>query len=207
MKWFWKPYLTNKTFYKKYKDAQIGLNVKKFKVVWVYEQEIEKISRYILNNISNTGFGLCHGSRNGAEVRFFNKYLPKFEVLGTDISHTAGKVENMIVWDFHGVKEEWVGNVDFIYTNSFDHTYDPYKCLKAWLSCLSDNGVCFIHVNPISMKKSLDGDTNGEDCFSADNKEMVEIISSVGNIVGTIDLFKDRKNDRFAYIINKKRDV
>ena len=205
MKWFWKPYLNNKTFYKEYKDAQVKLNINKFETVWVYEQEIEKISKYILNNVSDKGFGLCHGSRNGAEVRFFNQYLPKFEILGTDVSHTAKYIDGMIVWDFHKIKKEWLGNVDFIYTNSFDHTYDPYKCLKAWLSCLSDNGVCFIHINLISMEKNLNCNTNKGDCFSATNEEMIEIISSAGNFIGVIDLFKDKKNNRIAYIINRHR--
>jgi hypothetical protein len=42
------------------------------------------------------------------------------------------------------VKPEWVGAVDFIYSNSFDHTYDPQKCLDAWVSCLTRCGVCVI---------------------------------------------------------------
>lgn len=31
-----------------------------------------------------------------------------------------------------------------MYSNSFDHSYDPEKCLNAWMSCLTRSGVCVI---------------------------------------------------------------
>jgi hypothetical protein len=37
-----------------------------------------------------------------------------------------------------------VENVDFIYSNSFDHSYDPEKCLNAWMSCIKKGGVCIL---------------------------------------------------------------
>jgi hypothetical protein len=46
-----------------------------------------------------------------------------------------------IEWDFHEVKPEWLGAVDIVYSNSYDHSYDPHKLFPAWLSCLSVNGV------------------------------------------------------------------
>lgn len=204
MKWYWKDFL-NGNFYEDYKQSQTSLNIEKFNVIWVMEEEIEKLSKYIKENIASKGFGLCHGSRNGFEVERFKKNLSNYSVLGTDISHTANKVKNLIQWDFHEVKNEWLNNVDFIYSNSFDHSYDPYKCLKAWLSCLSDKGLCFIHINPQSMIKSLEDSQNKTDCLNINPEEMLEIISSVnGQFIETIDLFKNKKNDRIAYIIKKE---
>lgn len=66
------------------------------------------------------------------------------DVIGTEISDTATQFENTIQWDFYDVKDEWIGKVDFIYSNSLDHSYDPEKALDAWMNCLTDNGVCII---------------------------------------------------------------
>jgi hypothetical protein len=42
------------------------------------------------------------------------------------------------------VKPEWLNSVDFIYSNSLDHSYDPKKCLDAWMSCLTESGICIL---------------------------------------------------------------
>ena len=39
-----------------------------------------------------------------------------------------------IEWDFNNVKDEWVNNTDFIFSNSFDHTDKQEECLDAWMS-------------------------------------------------------------------------
>ncbi|HSG28675.1 MAG TPA: hypothetical protein VLA34_09360, partial [Candidatus Krumholzibacterium sp.] len=57
---------------------------------------------------------------------------------------TATRFPHTIQWDFHEVKEEWIDALDFIYSNSFDHTYDPEKCLNAWMSCIRPGGVCML---------------------------------------------------------------
>ena len=87
--------------------------------------------------------GLCHGTRNGSEQRNFSKYLG-IPVLGTDISETAPMFPNTIQWDFHHIKDEWVNNIDFIYSNSLDHSYDPIHCLRQWFKCLKPGGICIL---------------------------------------------------------------
>jgi len=47
------------------------------------------------------------------------------------------KFAKTLQWDFHEIKPEWVGSCDFIYTNSWDHAYDPREAFKAWCECLS----------------------------------------------------------------------
>ena len=74
--------------------------------------------------------------------------LFRSKVIGTEISETAAQFENTIQWDFHDVKPEWLASVDFIYSNSFDHSFDPGKCLSAWMSCLKPGGICLLeHTN------------------------------------------------------------
>ena len=74
----------------------------------------------------------------------FEKKGFNVDMLGTEISDTAKDFPNTIEWDFHEVKEEWLGNVDFIYSNALDHSYKPEECLQAWMSCLKQDGVCII---------------------------------------------------------------
>ena len=71
----------------------------------------------------------CHGTRQGFEQKWFSKNL-ECKVIGTEISDNANDYKNTIEWDFHNVKKEWIGSVDFIYSNALDHSYDPNKCLK-----------------------------------------------------------------------------
>ncbi len=129
--------------YKKYKKIQQEGNKNKIGNVWVIEENIEFLSDYIRNTIGQPKFGLCHGTRRGKEQEWFRKYLT-CEVIGTEISDTATEFPYTIQWDFHETKPEWIDSVDFIYSNSFDHSYDPEKCLNAWMSCVRKGGLCII---------------------------------------------------------------
>ena len=137
--------------YLKYKKIQIDGNKKKIDKIWVQEENIMFLSDYIQKNVSNLKFGLCHGTRRGREQEWFQKFLD-IDVLGTEISDNALEFPNTIQWDFHEVKPEWIGKVDFIYSNSFDHSYDPKKCLDNWMSCISKGGVCIIEHTSLHEK-------------------------------------------------------
>lgn len=129
--------------YEEYKQAQIAGNLRKINCSWVAENNIQLLADYIKNTIPEAKFGICHGTRRGEEQALFRKLL-NIEVIGTEISHTATQFPHTIEWDFHDVKDEWINNVDFIYSNSFDHSYDPQKCLDAWMSCIKKNGICIL---------------------------------------------------------------
>lgn len=129
--------------YEEYEKVQTAGNKKKLKLTWVLKSDIVFLSDYIISNLRSVDFGICHGTRRGKEQAWFRDYLD-CEVIGTEISDTATKFSNTIQWDFHEVKSEWIGSVDFIYSNSLDHSYDPEKCINAWMSCLKSNGVCIL---------------------------------------------------------------
>jgi hypothetical protein len=129
--------------YAKYKAAQISGNHRKIDNVWVREENVEFLSRYIKEKVGDVKFGICHGTRRGKEQEWFRQYLGG-EIVGTEISDTATQFPNTIQWDFHEVKPEWRNSVDFIYSNSLDHSYDPKKCLDAWMSCLTESGICIL---------------------------------------------------------------
>jgi hypothetical protein len=130
--------------YEEYKAAQVKANKKKLCTQWVKEVEIKAAAEVLLQKRPDMEFGICHGTRQGFEQKWFAQYLG-IEVIGTEISGTATKFPNTIEWDFHDVKPEWEGNVDFIYSNALDHSYDPKMCLTQWMKCLKPGGYCILH--------------------------------------------------------------
>ncbi len=129
--------------YEQYRRMQQDGNKRKLDWVAVKEENIKFLADYIRRHVPVPQFGSCHGTRRGKEQEWFRKYLG-CEVIGTEISETAAQFPHTIQWDFHEVKPEWRDAVDFIYSNSFDHTYDPEKCLNAWMSCLKPGGLCLL---------------------------------------------------------------
>jgi hypothetical protein len=142
--------------YNSYKNVQIDGNKRKIENVWVNEDNIKFLSAYLEAELDTIEFGLCHGTRRGLEQKWFAQYL-NCTVLGTEISDTAAQFKNTIEWDFHDVKDEWIGAVDFIYSNSFDHSYDPKACINAWSDCLKKGGLCIIeHSSGHEKARKLD---------------------------------------------------
>lgn len=129
--------------YEAYRRVQTDGNKRKIEKVWVREENIRFLADYIRQVMDNPTFCLCHGTRRGKEQEWFRKYLG-CEVLGTEISDTATQFPHTIQWDFHDVKPEWLDSVDFIYSNAFDHSFDPRRCLRAWMSCLRPGGLCIL---------------------------------------------------------------
>ncbi len=130
--------------YELYKKIQEAGNKRKIDRSWVTEEEMRFLAPHILKYTKRPRFGVCHGTRRGLEQRWLSKYLGDTEVIGTEISETAKSFPNTIQWDFHEEKEEWIGKVDFVYSNSFDHSYDPKKSLSTWMRSLKPGGVCII---------------------------------------------------------------
>jgi|TARA_B100000780_G_scaffold274919_1_gene240682 uncharacterized protein YeeX (DUF496 family) len=131
--------------YDEYKETQIFYNKKKINHIWADEETLNIISNFIKENINKENInGLCHGSRNGFEQEFFNNNIKNAKVVGTDISETASKFKNSVVWDFHKINDRWLGNFDFIYTNSLDQSYDPKLALTTWLGQININGYIII---------------------------------------------------------------
>lgn len=128
--------------YDLYKQIQTIGNKGKIERVFAAEQNIAYLCQKLETLIPEIRFVLCHGTRNAAEQKYFQAALTKpATILGTEISDTARDYPMTIEWDFHDVKSEWLGAVDIIYSNSFDHSYDPERLFSAWLSCLSPRGV------------------------------------------------------------------
>ena len=112
--------------------------------------------------INNIKFGLCHGTRRGTEQMYFTDLLNKaggqVDVIGTEISDTAVDFPNTIQWDFHHIKDEWIDNISFIFSNSLDHSYHPILCLSQWMKCLQPGGIIYLQRGIDDLPKTFMGD-------------------------------------------------
>ena len=161
--------------YEEYVSAQIEGNRKKLNIQWSKRDEIEFLSSYLVSNFSPLVLGICHGTRQGNEQKWFAEFT-KAHVIGTEIGEKAEDFPNTIKWDFNKVKDEWINNIDFIYSNSFDHAINPTECLKTWMSCLKATGCCIIEWTP----KHTESYANITDPFGASLKEYEELITKCG---------------------------
>jgi hypothetical protein len=159
------------TDYDDYVAAQTAGN--KRKIDWVYVKEkcikiIVKDYAGIPNNI------LCHGTRNGAEQKFFKKHWPNIYVIGSEISETANQFPDTVQHDFTKRKDVWVGQFDIIYSNSIDHSIDPNETLNVWKEQLTPTGKMYIEY---SQQQSI---CDPIDPLEASNAEMLDMIKSKG---------------------------
>ena len=139
---------TNGEFdYQFYKKAQDVLNKKKLHQYGPSEPLVKQLAHYAKREWKEIQYtprvGLCHGTRRGDEQKWFSKHL-EIPVYGTDIAESANQFKNTFQWDFHDIKPEWVNKIDFIYSNSLDHSYDPIFCLRQWFRCLKPGGICIL---------------------------------------------------------------
>ncbi|SCX20321.1 hypothetical protein DSM25558_2722 [Agrobacterium sp. DSM 25558] len=162
--------------YERYKAVQIKGNTENTHLQWVNEDTIRYIASYIKSILGEPQFGLCHGTRRGLEQKVFAETLG-CDVLGTEISPTAADFPLTIQWDFHEVKPEWLQKVDFIYSNSWDHSYDPNKLFSAWFSCLRPEGLCILEHTQFHTADAV----TEMDPLGLELDELVDLANKIGN--------------------------
>ena len=147
---------------KDYIEHQLSKTDRHKDKIWISDDVIETICDYV--DKSKIEFGICHGVRSGYEVTQFALHLDA-KIIGTELSQILNK--NVIQWDFNEIKGEWLNSVDFIYSNSWDHSNNPKVCLDNWMQCLSKTGLCCIEHSKYHEV------FNEIDCFSATSKEYI----------------------------------
>jgi len=138
-------YLHQYKSYEDYKKTQVFHNKRKIDRIWADEATLDLMIERIISEFGSQKklFGLCHGTRNGFEQNYLLSKM-NAEVIGTDISDTASKFPNTVQWDYHDEKKEWLGQAQFVYTNSLDQSWQPKVALKTWLNQLAIGGLLFI---------------------------------------------------------------
>ncbi len=127
--------------YDTYRAVQTAGNKAKLKRQFVKESHVVTLAHGLDAAIGPVSFGLCHGTRRGLEQAWFTKYLSgNALVIGTEISDTATDFPNTVQWDFHDRNPEWEGKADFVYSNSWDHAFDPARAFAAWVDSLRPGG-------------------------------------------------------------------
>ena len=192
--------------YEEYKKIQIETNYRKIDRVFADDKTLKLIIDEIKNNFSDQMiFGICHGTRNGYEQKFFIDNL-NCEVVGTEISDNAEKFKNTIMWDFHDRKKEWENKFNFLYSNSLDQSYKPLEALEVWFSQIIKNGIMIIEHSDTSFESSI------TDPFSVDQYYFSYLLNKKFSfrasikIIETIKPQKKRNGENikiWLYIIKK----
>jgi len=156
--------------YDEYVAEQTKANKRKIHWVYVREHTIKHIhsTQPIASSI------ICHGTRNAAEQKFFQKYYPAAEIIGTEISETASEFPMTVQWDFAEQKDEWVRRFDILYSNSFDHSIDPIKTLNTWKDQIHSNGKMFIEYS------SAHSNMSPSDPLEASHDEFKQMLADAG---------------------------
>ncbi len=160
--------------YDAYRAVQTAAN--KAKIGWrsIEAEEIQFLCNALAERGVNIRNVLCHGTRNGAEQKFFLEATGA-EVLGTEISDTATQYPMTIQWDFHEVKPEWAGAFDVVFSNSWDHSYDPKLALSRWLTCVRQGGVMALEWSTVHGETKA----NPIDPFRATLPALCELLGSL----------------------------
>lgn len=178
--------------YEDYVKAQEEANVRKIRNVWVRKSTITKIHSIVPFASSI----LCHGTRNAAEQKYFKSLYPSAEIYGTEISHTASKFPMTVQMDFHNEKEEWLEKFDIVYSNSFDHSYDPRKCLNTWKNQVREGGNMFIE-----MMSGKDNRSKRSDPLEISEEEFVKLLAEIDMKV--LSKFNTEEKNSILYRISK----
>jgi SAM-dependent methyltransferase len=182
--------------YETYRKVQEEGNKAKIKGQFVKEGHIQFLAEWMTATLSAAGsgpvtFGLCHGVRRGREQAWFAKHLAGASVIGTDISETAKDFVNTVQWDFHAENPEWDGKCDFVYSNSWDHAYDPAKAFRAWAKSLKPGGWILIDHTKFHGPKT----TNLLDPFGATQDATIRILNESCADLGRVTEVLDRSED------------
>lgn len=174
-------YIKNSS-YEEYKKNQIIKNKQKINNKWIREENVVDIKKYCDSVNLEPSNIICHGTRNGAEIKFFQKYFPNSKTIGTEISDTAKNYPDTIEWDFHDIKPDWIGKFDIVFTNSWDHSYDLDKAVTTWMQQLSDKGILVLDWSSFSTSKPFDK----ADCCGCSLEDLKAFLSEKGKVVDII---------------------
>ena len=189
--------------YQEYEKAQKDAFIKKNKNVWAKEENIKTIAEYLKPRKPITG--ICHGVRQGWEVIWFRRYLGTCNIVGTDIGNT--KKEFIVRHDFNKPLNHDI-QYDFIYSNSFDHAYNPKSTFNIWADQVIKGGLIILeydrrqeHTGEISKP------VNKVDPVSIKVEELIELIPkwrTNSKVIDVLDMPVVTQEWRKAIVIEVK---
>lgn len=161
--------------YETYRRVQEEGNKAKLRRQFVRESHIVRLATFLTATLGPVSFGLCHGTRAGREQAWFAKHLSGASILGTEISETATQFPNTVQWDFHDVNPDWVGRADFVYSNSWDHAFNPVLAFSSWYGQLRPGGVLLLDHTKGQLPKAA----NALDPFGASLNKLRSMLAGI----------------------------
>lgn len=191
--------------YDTYREVQTAGNKAKLGAQFVKHSHVKILSDYLKQNYGAVGFGICQGTRRGAEQAWFREELGDgAEVIGTEISDTATDFPHTVQWDFHDTNPEWSGRADFVYSNSWDHAFDPTKAFAAWIDALKPGGLLLIDYTKGQSPEAA----NPLDPFGITLPRLVTLLEEnfgeVGRLLPGLDTRKTNKEYRAITVVFQK---
>lgn len=191
--------------YETYREVQTVGNKAKLRAQFVKQSHILILSAYLTEKFGEIGFGICHGTRRGAEQGWFRDALGEgAEVIGTEISDTATQFPNTIQWDFHDINPDWSGKADFVYSNSWDHAFKPEQAFAAWIDALRPGGVMLLDFTKGQSPEAA----NPLDPFGITLEALVKMIQKnfgdQGQLLAPLDTRKTNKEYRAIVVVFQK---
>jgi hypothetical protein len=193
--------------YGRYVRVQTEGNKRKLHSRWVHRGTVDFLAAWLKQNIAPLSFGICHGTRRGDEQAWFRERLG-CEVIGTEISETATQFPHTIQWDFHDAKAEWLEKADFIYSNSYDHSFDPALCFRVWAASLRVGGVMLLEHNTQNTPAAV----NELDPFGIERDELVAFLDMIGGedfgvreVIAELPYAPAKHLEQLAFIVVEKR--
>jgi len=182
--------------YKHYKKAQIEANIEKYVYAWVDTETVEKIKKYV----KKADKILCHGVRNGAELKYFNEVYSPSHIVGTDISPTVNRIKDFEVYevDFHD-PIKYTDYFDIVYTNSFDHSYAPRKALETFNDQLTVGGYLVVE-----LPTGADNHSNEMDPLMIEKEEYLEMLQDINHKI-IMDFRMEYNEYRESLVILSKK--
>jgi len=158
--------------YEEYVKAQTEANIRKINVVWVKKEVLSLLRTFK----KSPDVILCHGTRNAKEQKILKELYPNAsDIMGTEISETANQFPMTTHHDFHEELPDYTGRCDIVYSNSFDHSYDPDKCLSTWVGQLNETGYLFLELMIGSENRS-----KASDPLEISKNEVIELAEKHG---------------------------
>lgn len=177
--------------YETYRRVQEEGNKAKLNAQFVKKSHIFFLADWLVGSGRAVTFGLCHGVRRGKEQAWFRRRLPGAEVIGTDISATATQFPDTVQWDFHDRNPDWEGRADFVYSNSWDHAFDPATAFRAWVDCLKPGGALLLDHTAGHLPKAA----SALDPFGATEAALTALLNDACAGIGAVAEVLDRSDD------------
>lgn len=185
----------------KYYEIQKDANLEKIDRQFETEENILILCDFLNKEIPEKKLGICHGTRTGKEQFWFNHNLSgNSYVFGTDIGEGADKYDDTIIFDMHEDNKEWSSKFDFVYSNSWDHSYDLKKMLSVWKKHLKKGGYLILNHTPGHNPSG----TSQMDPTGSSSEYLEKILENLGLETSVIKgVPKNLKLSPWIYVVGK----